>query len=78
MATRPTRPSRIKRRIDPAKTLDYTVATRLSTDEIEQIKAMAERDGLSVSQWLRAAAIGTASLPDSPRQQLMTTAGMAT
>jgi hypothetical protein len=65
---------RPNRRIAKDRTLDATVSTRLSLDELSEVKALATADGLSVAQWLRHAVIGTASLPPEQRRDVLQTA----
>jgi hypothetical protein len=65
---------RPNRRIAKDRTLDATVSTRLSLDELIEVRALAMADGLTVAQWLRQAAIGTASLPPEQRRDVMQSA----
>jgi hypothetical protein len=74
MATKHRPHIRPNRRIAKDRTLDATVSTRLSLDELSEVKALANADGLSVAQWIRQAAIGTASLPPERRRDVMQTA----
>ena len=52
------------------------VTVRMSAQDLEHLAEMAEHDGMSVAEWVRHAAMGTASLPESKRTRLM--AGAAT
>jgi hypothetical protein len=56
--------------------LDKHVNMRLGSDELAQIKTAAEEHGLSVSQYLRAATVGTATL-DPQTRDIVLTAGSA-
>jgi predicted HicB family RNase H-like nuclease len=52
------------------------INVRLTPEDLEQLSAMAERDGIPIGEWVRTAALGTASLPAAKRQTVM--AGAAT
>jgi hypothetical protein len=68
---------RPNRRIAKDRTLDATVSTRLSLEELSEVRALAAAEGLSVAQWLRHAAIGTASLPPAERRDVLQAAAGA-
>jgi hypothetical protein len=65
-----------KPRTRPDTPLDKVAQTRLAADELAQIKESASTHGLSVSQYLRAVTLGTATL-DPQIQERVITAGSA-
>ena len=65
-----------KPRIRPDTPLTKTVAGVVSPDELAQIRNTAERCGLTVSQYVRNATLGTA-VADSQTRERVLTAGSA-
>jgi len=61
-----------KPRTRPDTTLDKVANTRLAADELAQIKESASTYGLSVSQYLRAVSLGTATLDPQIQSQVIT------
>jgi len=60
-----------KPRTRPDAVLDKIANTRLAADELAQIKTTAEEYGLTVSQYLRAATVGTATLDPETRERVL-------
>lgn len=61
-----------KPRIRPDTPLTKTVAGAVAPDELAQIRNTAEEYGLTVSQYLRAATVGTATLDPQTRERVLT------
>lgn len=59
-------------RLRPDVALDKSVKTHVADDELQQIQAAAGACGLSVSQYVRAASLGTATLDRITREQILT------
>lgn len=66
-----------KPRLRPDTPLTKTIAGAVAPDELAQIKSTAEHYGLTVSQYLRAATVGTATLDPQTREKVFTAAGSA-
>lgn len=60
-----------KPRIRPDTPLTKTVAGAVAPDELAQIKNTAEEYGLTVSQYVRAATAGTATLDPETRERVL-------
>lgn len=66
-----------KPRTRPDAVLDKILNTRLAADEYETIFNAANREGLSVSQYVRNATLGTAVADPETRETVFTAAGSA-
>lgn len=63
-------------RLRPDVALDKSLKSHVADDELQQIQAAASACGLSVSQYVRAASLGTATL-DRITREIVLTAGSA-
>jgi hypothetical protein len=59
-------------RLRPDVALDKSLKSHVADDELQQIQAAASACGLSVSQYVRAASLGTASLDPKTRDKIFT------
>lgn len=68
---RPSARVRADRRLQP-------VSLRIADDELAMVRDAAAAANVTVSAYLRAAALGTAALPPSQQQEILHAAGAAT
>jgi hypothetical protein len=61
-----------KPRLRPDTVLDKVTQTRWAADELAQVKTAAEAAQLTVSQYMRVAALGTANLDPKTRDKIFT------
>jgi len=70
---------RPRARVRPDTTLERAIMLRVADDDLELIRQAAAADGMPASTWIRAVALGTASMPEQERQRFTSsTAGAAT
>lgn len=77
MSTQPHTQKVGKPRTRPDAVLGRILNTRLAEDEYETISKAANREGLSVSQYVRNATLGTAVADPQTRETIFTAAGSA-
>jgi uncharacterized protein (DUF1778 family) len=65
-------------RTRPDRALKASLTTRIADDELEIIQTAAAEAGVTVSAYLRASALGTASMPAKAQHEILHAAGAAT